>query len=109
MRSFTPFHSSRFVRLQPRLRLLRSARRDIYSRQSSDLSVGSSSAMKRAWDAGWHPQPASYENLSQPWCARNQGWTREWLRELRATTRRTMAEVAELRQSELEAATLLRE
>ena len=104
MRSFIPFHSSRFVRLQARLRLLKAARRDIYSRQGSDHSVGPSRAMKRAWDAGWHPQPATYENLSQPWGTQNQGWTREWLRVLRATTHSTMAEVAELRQSELEAA-----
>ena len=60
--------------------------------------------MKRAWDAGWHPQQATYENLFQPCGTQNQGWTREWLSELRATTHSTMAEVAELRQSELEAA-----
>jgi hypothetical protein len=104
MRSFIPFHSTRFVRLQTRLRLLRAARRDIYARQGREASVGPSRAMKRVWDAGWHPQPAEYDNISQPWCSQNQGWTREWLRELRSVTHRTMEELAQLRQSELEAA-----
>lgn len=44
--------------------------------------------MLRAWDAGWNPQLASYSNesnLSQPWDPQTQGWTCQWLRELRTS------------------------
>jgi hypothetical protein len=60
--------------------------------------------MRRVWDAGWYPQPASYDNISQPWDPKTQGWTREWLRELLDLTNRTIEEVSQLRRSEIEAA-----
>jgi hypothetical protein len=82
MRSFIPFHSSRMIQLLAHLRLLKAARRDILARQGSTSIVGPSRAMRRVWDVGWHPKPATYDNISQPWDAKTQGWTREWLREL---------------------------
>ena len=103
MRSFIPFHSSHFIRLQARLRLLKAAQRDIYTRKVQ-VTAGPSRAMRRAWDAGWHPQPAPFGNLSHLWDPQTQSWTREWLRELRLLTQRTLDEVAQLRQSELAAA-----
>jgi hypothetical protein len=90
MRSFIPFHSSRMIQLLARLRLLKAARRDILARQGSTSIVGPSRAMRRVWDAGWHPKPANYVSISQPWDAKTQGWTREWLRELRDLMHHTL-------------------
>ena len=103
MKSFIPFHSSHFIRLQARLRLLKAAQRYIYTRKAQ-ATAGPSRAMRRAWDAGWHPKPAPFGNLSHLWDPQTQSWTREWLRELRLLTQRTLDEVAQLRQSELAAA-----
>jgi hypothetical protein len=61
------------IRLLARLRLLKAARRDILASQGSASIVGPSRAMRQVWDAGWHPKPATYDSISQPWDAETQG------------------------------------
>ena len=105
MRSFIPFHSSSFIQLTARLRLVKAALRDVYARQALvDVRLVPSKAMRRVWDAGWYPHPASYATLSTLWTLQSQGWTRDWLRQLRQLSASITDQVAALRQSELSAA-----
>jgi hypothetical protein len=53
------------------------------------------------WDAGWHPKPATCDDISQPWDTKTQGCTREWLRELRDLMQHTLEQVSQLCQSEM--------
>ena len=105
MRSFIPFHSSSFIQLTARLRLVKAALRDVYARQALvDVRLGPSKAMRRVWDAGWYPHPASYATLSTLWTPQVQSWTRDWLRQLRQLSASITDQVVGLRQSELSAA-----
>mmetsp|Transcript_37221 Transcript_37221/g.99058 ORF Transcript_37221/g.99058 Transcript_37221/m.99058 type:complete len:2324 (+) Transcript_37221:2749-9720(+) len=77
-----PFHSSQFVALQHRLSLLQVTHREILSRQNQPTRPPSK-AMRKCWDAGFYPQPASFATLSDLWNPTNATWTREWQRFLR--------------------------
>ena len=39
--------------------------------------------MRKVWDAGWYPLPASFSWLSDPWGRQQREWTDHWLRQLR--------------------------
>ncbi len=80
--SLIPHHSSELKQLQARPRLLRVVRRELYARQGQGQRAPSR-AMRKVWDAGWHPQPASFSWLSDPWCRQQRIWTERWLHQLR--------------------------
>ena len=82
LRSLIPHHSTELKKLQARLRLLRVVRRELYARQGQGQRAPSR-AMRKVWDAGWYPQPASLSWLSDPWGLQHKVWTDTWLRELR--------------------------
>ena len=82
LRSLIPFHSSEVKHLQARLRLWRVVRREVYARQGQGQRAPSR-AMRKAWDAGWYPQPASFSYLAHLWCVEHRDWTEQWLRHLR--------------------------
>ena len=82
LRSLIPHHSTELKKLQARLRLLLVVRRELYPRQGQGHRAPSR-AMRKVWDAGWYPQPASLSWLSDPWGRQHKAWTDTWLRELR--------------------------
>ena len=82
LRSVIPHHSSEWKQLQARLRLLKVVRRELYARQGQ-AARAPSRAMRKVWDAGWHPQPASFLLLAEPWAPQHRDWTEGWLRQLR--------------------------
>lgn len=99
LRPAIPFHSSQFIALQNQLRLLRVTHREILSRQSQ-LAQPPSRAMRRCWDSGIYPKPASFATLSDLWNSSNVGWTREWQRLLRIRMERIKEELDILRTTE---------
>ena len=102
-----PHHSKEARRLKARLNLLRVVRREVHARKEQGSGfVPPSKAMRRVWDSGLWPQPASFSVLTALWTPQNQSWTENWLRMLRRESammteewhclrRRELTEVAE--------------
>jgi ribonuclease HI len=102
-----PHHSKEARRLKARLTLLRVVRREVHARKEQGSGfVPPSKAMRRVWDSGLWPQPASFSVLTALWTPQNQSWTENWLRMLRRESammteewhclrRRELTEVAE--------------
>ena len=97
-----PHHSKEARRLKARLTLLRVVRREIHARKDQGSgSVPPSRAMRKAWDTGLWPQPASFSVLSALWTRQNQAWTENWLRMLRQQSAMVAEEWHLLRRREL--------
>ena len=97
-----PHHSKEAKRLKARLTLLRVVRREIHARkEQGGGSTPPSKAMRKAWDAGLWPQPASFSVLSALWTPQSQAWTEDWLRLLRRQSAAATDEWHCLRRREL--------
>ncbi len=97
-----PHHSKEARRLKARLTLLRVVRREIHARKVQGSNpVPPSRAMRKAWDSGLWPQPASFSRLSALWTPQNQAWTEDWLRLLRRQSATVTEEWHCLRRREL--------
>ena len=102
MRASVPRHSSEFITLRSRLALLRVVRREIYQRQLAGSRPSQPSrAMKRAWDGGWYPAPATFAALSDLWAPAHAAWTDSWCRYLRQKIHTLTEQLQELRKDEL--------
>ena len=96
-----PRHSKEARRLKARLTLLRVIRRETHARKEQGSgAVPPSRAMRKAWDVGLWPQPASFSVLSALWARQNQTWTENWLRMLRQQSAMVTEEWHCLRQRE---------
>ena len=97
-----PHHSKEVRRLKARLTLLKVVRREIYSRKEQGRGLAlPSRAMRRVWDSGLWPQPATFSILSALWTPQNQSWTENWLRMLRQQSATVTEEWHCLRRREL--------
>ena len=97
-----PHHSQEARRLKARLTLLRVVRREVHARkEQGSVLVSPSRAMRRVWDSGLWPQPASFSVLSALWTPQNQTWTENWLRMLRHQSAMATEEWHRLRRREL--------
>ena len=96
IRSTITKHSGEYIRLQARLLLLRVVRRELYTLQQQGATAPSK-AMRRAYDSGLCPQPASVAALGDVWGPAHREWTETWLRLLRRLSHEATEALTELR------------
>ncbi len=97
-----PHHSKEVWRLKARLTLLKVVRREIRSRKEQGRGLAlPSRAMRRVWDSGLWPQPATFSIPSALWTPQNHSWTDYWLRMLRQQSATVTEEWHCLRRREL--------
>ena len=102
IRPSAPRHSAAFSKLRAQLNLLRVVRREIYQRQlAGPGSSPPSRAMRKAWDRGWYPVPATFQALSALWAPAHAAWTESWCRYLRQMSHSLTEQLQDIRKDDL--------
>jgi len=102
IRPIAPRQSPEFRKLRAQLSLLQVVRREIYQRQLAGAEQGRPSrAMRKAWDRGLYPEPATFAALSALWTPQFAAWTESWCRYLRQRIHTLTEQLQELRKDEL--------
>ena len=98
IRPIAPRQSPEFRKLRAQLSLLQVVRREIYQRQLAGAEQGRPSrAMRKAWDRGLYPEPATFAALSALWTPQFAAWTESWCRYLRQRIHTLTEQLQELR------------